>query len=174
MLINPTDVPKSEERETISHQLFKTLEKDVQYKVQLYRILEENSADISTDFLGFMQAYHHLSLFIPTDRVIYDMGCAHAFQAYYFRFHRAYVGVDLLTKVKNRLSTPNASHLLMSIEEFVTNHKIDKLHFAICNYVPPWGSGSEVFVRKHFEHLFVYYPCSVLKGIKVLPETKRG
>ena len=142
-----------------SYELWERLLADPHYKVQAERIMNKFCGDIDPSCLGFMDVYYHLSMIIPKGRVIYDLGCSYAFQAYYFRSHKAYVGVDL-GKKKFRLFCPNTKHLEMSIQQFVETQKVESPHFAICSYVPPWGGDNQELVRQSFKHLFVYYPAS--------------
>jgi SAM-dependent methyltransferase len=113
-------------------------------------------SDTDIDFLGFMGAYYHLSLIIPTDRTIYDLGCNHGFQAWFFRNHLKYVGVDGW-KDMTFLELENTEYHKDSIEHFLETAKIDSIHFAICNYV---GGAPAKLVREKFADLFVYYPKS--------------
>ena len=142
-----------------SYKLWDELSKFPRYKAQAERIMDKFCGDIDPSCLGFMDVYHHLAAIIPKGRTIYDLGCSYAFQAYYFRDHKAYVGVDL-GKKKFRLFCPNTRHLEMSIRQFVETQRIEVPHFAICSYVPPWHNDNEDLVRRSFKHLFVYYPMN--------------
>ena len=155
-----TDTIEIEKRfEEINSKLFNDLIANG-YEEQLNFILENNSADISPDFLGFVHIYYHLSLIVPLDRTIYDLGCCYGFQAWFFRNHYCYIGIDYLTDPKYQLHIPNSTYYTMTIAEYIRNFPIDKEepHFAICNYVPPWRDNNEKLVRDNFQHMFVYYP----------------
>ncbi len=125
-------------------------------KTQIEKLVEDNSADIEPDFLGFLGTYYYLSHIIPHDRIIYDMGCAYGIQAWFFRNHKKYIGVDVLTT--SFFIQPNAECHTMTIKDFLAQHGIESPHFAICNYVPHWYDDNEKIVRDNFRHLFVFYP----------------
>jgi hypothetical protein len=110
------------------------------------------SGDIGPEFLGFMTTYFYLSKIIPKERIIVDLGCAYAFQAYYFRKHAGYIGVDCADFPK--LKTDNSRHYLMSIDEFAEKEaaKIEN-PFAICNYC----STNTNLIRSTFEDIYVFY-----------------
>ena len=143
----------------VSVRLYRSLKADPFYSPQIDRVMREDM-EFCPEFLGFVSYYYFLSKVIPRDRVVYDMGCCNACQAYYFRNHHAYVGVDLLVKVEDRIAPPNATHYQMPISKFLETAQIDPVHFAICNYVPPWHDDNELLVRTKFKHMFVYYPES--------------
>jgi hypothetical protein len=149
------------EPERQNARLFKGLMSDPHTKKQTLRILDENCCDVSPDCLCTAHMYYHLSKIIPKNRTIFDLGCAEAFQAWFFRNHKAYVGVDILCKIKDRISLPNTRHHMCSIENFIQSHcreEREDPHFAICCYVPPWNQNNEELVREHFDHVFVFYP----------------
>jgi len=127
------------------------------YKVQTMRILE-GQCELAPDFLGFVGIYYNLSKIIPLDRTIYDMGCCNGFQAWFFRRHKRYVGVDLIIPVEDRLSTPNSYHAHSSIDAYCKILKPEQPHFAICNYVPPWHADNEKVTKDTFKHVFIFYP----------------
>ena len=115
--------------------------------------------ELEPSFLGFVGAYRRLAEIIPPDWTVYDLGCCHAFQSWYFRNHAAYVGVDLLTNIENRLAIPNACHFKTSIKNFLAKFThTNRMSFAICHYVPPWDGGSGELVRQKFDNCFVFYP----------------
>ncbi len=145
----------------INDALLSELQADPFYREQLDKIMIDGSGDIDGSFLGFVAQYYHLSQIIPLDRTIYDLGCGYGPQSWYFRNHHKYVAVDLGESV---IMPPNGEFYHMSIGDFVKTQKIDKIHFAICSYVPPWGGNNEELVRENFEHLFIYYPRSRPKG----------
>lgn len=129
-----------------------------EYAAQAVQICEETGwCDVAPQCLGSMSIYKALSEIIPKDRVIYDIGCAQAFQAWYFRDHLKYIGVCPLSG--GRLTMPNSEHLEVTCGEFLASAAIDPVHFAICAYVPPWfNENAEELVRRAFDHIFVFYP----------------
>jgi hypothetical protein len=135
--------------EVINSNLLKELPKD-----QVERVLNQDMVDIEPQFLGFVHIYYHLSQIIPKHWTIVDLGCAYAPQAYYFRNHKTYIGVDI--GQHERFQFPNTIICEISIEEFIQKHLPDlNIYetFAICAYV---NDNNEC--RKHFENIFTYYP----------------
>jgi len=86
------------------------------------------------------------------------MGCYNGLQAWFFRNHLLYIGVDLATDEIERLELKNTEYFTMSISDFIKERVILYPHFAICNYVPPWHDDNQKLVRENFKHCFVYYP----------------
>lgn len=140
----------------INDDLYSALSSDPHYRDQLKAVFEAEFCDVGPSFLGFNFYYYHLAQIIPRDRVIYDLGCAEAFQSWFFRDHAKYIGVDLLAR--EHIKPPNAEFHHGSISEFLKTHKIEDPHFAICNYVPPWHGDNQKLVRDAFRHCFVFYP----------------
>lgn len=127
---------------------------------QLTRLLTDRRVDLTPTFLGFVGIYRTLAAIIPRHWIVIDLGCAHAIQAYYFRFHRAYMGIDLVP-VDARLHTPNALHYAMTAGQFVRRLPGDLTPcFAICSFTPPRFGGEDValITRTHFPNCFVYTP----------------
>ncbi len=120
----------------------------------LERILGQESGDIDGTFLGFVDTYYHLSKIIPLDWTIIDFGCASAPQAYYFRKHKKYIGVN--PGNSERFTFENTEHQRQTIKEYLGNGGItDEKIFCICNYVPSAEVG---LVKKGFKNVFVFYP----------------
>ena len=127
------------------------------YKHQTLRILD-SQCELSPSFLGFVGIYYNLAKIIPLDRTIYDMGCCNGFQAWFFRYHKKYIGVDLLIPLTERFVIDNTYHVESQIVDYCKIIKPDQPHFAICNYVPPWHGDNESIVKNTFKHVFVFYP----------------
>lgn len=140
-----------------SEKLWRGLMNDERYRHQTLKILE-TECDLSPDFLGFVGIYRNLAKIIPLDRVIYDMGCCSGFQGWFFRYHKAYIGIDLLCSTENRLNTNNSQHIQSAIDAYCDGLEPEQPHFAICNYVPPWHADNEKITKETFEHVFVFYP----------------
>ena len=118
------------------------------------------SSSKDTEFIGFTDIYYHLSQIIPKSRIIVDLGCAYAPQAFYFQEHKKYIGVDISDCPK--LKTNNSEYHKMKIEDWIKNElpKYDQEElFGIINYVPPWGGDNMKAVRESFKHCFSFY-CS--------------
>lgn len=127
---------------------------------QISRVFGQDMVDIDPEFLGFTETYMTLSWIIPNHWTVIDLGCAYAPQAFCFKDHKEYVGVDLYAK--ERFLAPNSRHFTMPISEFIETQvsKFDlDTTFAICSYVPPWHSNNMALVRSAFKNVFTYYPA---------------
>lgn len=129
---------------------------------QVCRVLSTPNCDIDPEFLGFVDFYAHLSALIPRHWTVIDLGCAYAPQAWYFRNHREYLGIDGFTPLPARFAFPNSRHLEQRIETFLDDYEAGRIAarkpvFAVMNYVPV-NSVTKERVRATFPHLFVYYP----------------
>lgn len=119
------------------------------------------SAECDIEFLGFEDVYKAVTLFVPKSKVIIDCGCAYAFQSWYFRDYRKYIGVDNGVCSTDVLEAENSEFYFMSIQGFIKNvfpalgYGLDDV-FAVCSYVP--DDGARESVRKFFPHCLVYYP----------------
>lgn len=127
---------------------------------QLDRVFRQDMCDIDPEFLGFTQIYIALATIIPKHWTIVDLGCAFAPQAFIFKSHKAYVGVD--PGERERFSAPNTRHYEMTTGQFIERHGSEfdrRTTFAICSYVPPWfGENSREIVRGAFTNVFTFYP----------------
>lgn len=129
-----------------AHRVFWS-EADVDAREEVSRLLTLDECELSPDFLGFLGTYRHLAAIIPTDRMIYDVGCYMAIQAWFFRRHRGYVGIDPAVPVSDRFRAPNVTHIRGTLHDV---GQIDPCHFGISNYVPNLGSGRMATVFDHF------------------------
>lgn len=133
---------------------------------QYDRVFGQDMCDIDTEFLGFTNIYEALSEIIPTHWTIVDLGCAYSPQAWLFRNHKAYFGVDY--GVKERFIAPNTTHFEGTIREFIERHISDfdqATTFAICSYVPPWHDDNMKLARDSFKNVFTYYPAGAPRPI---------
>ena len=146
---------------------------------KISRIFEKSEtagAELDYTFLGFEEVYKAVKMFVPKSRVIIDFGCGYAFQSWYFRDYRKYIGVDSNITENDILRTGNAEFYFMSIQKFIDNRvrkdrfgfyhiiisateaeRIENV-FAICSYVP--DTEAQRLVRETFPHCLVYYPHS--------------
>ena len=127
---------------------------------QLTRVFNQDMCDIDPTFLGFTEIYKHLSEVIPHHWTVVDLGCAYAPQAFLFKDHKAYIGVD--RSGGERFTAPNSTHIITTIREFIGSHLNEpdlSTTFAICSYVPPWHDDNRKLVRENFENCFIYYPA---------------
>ncbi len=132
---------------------------------QLRDVFNKNpyaDAEISNEFLGFLQPYYALAHLIPTHWAIVDFGAAFAPQAwiYYASGHTTYVSVDSWPDL-TPFHSPISRHYCMTAGEFIQQHGHEfnpKETFAICSYCPMWEEGTTEHIRRFFPNLFVYYP----------------
>lgn len=144
---------------------------------QIFLKSETAGAELDYEFLGFEEVYKAVTLFVPKNRVIIDFGCGYAFQSWYFRDYRKYIGVDVgsgCEDVLKILEVGNSDFYRISIQEFIDNRvrkdsfgfhhiiisateteRIENV-FAICSYVP--STEAQRLVRETFPHCLVYYP----------------
>ncbi len=119
------------------------------------------SIECSPSFLGFEKVYKAVTLFVPQNMIILDLGCGYAFQSWYFRDYKKYIGVDCGVGFGDVLETDNSDFHFVSIQHFIQNelplmdydsHEI----FAICSYVP--DEHARQMVREVFPFCLIYYP----------------
>ena len=67
-------------------------------RAELKRLLSQDYCELEPDFLCFEPAYQAVAKYVPKDYIIVDCGCYLALQAYLFREHRRYIGIDCLEK----------------------------------------------------------------------------
>lgn len=130
-------------------------------KEEFKRIMSQDMCELEPDFLGFINVYQPLSHLIPKDKIVIDFGCYLAPQAYFFKDHEQYIGVDICRM--DRFAPPNALHYRCSIQGFVEKEvpelfakKGNRSYFAICSYVPDFDAVK--LVRNIFENVCCYYP----------------
>lgn len=122
------------------------------YPAMFKEVLEQEMCDVDGTFLGFVDTYYFLSKTIPQDWTVIDFGCAYNPQAYFFRKHKKFIGVDV-GKMK-RFSFPNTEIFIGTIAEYLKQKSPAKKVFAICNNVP---SEETEMVRRYYPNCFVYY-----------------
>ena len=87
-----------------------------------------------------------------------DFGCAYAPQAYYFRKHKKYIGIDVSGCKKFKFE--NTEFWINDMDEEIKCDEVSNLDpnttFAICSYVP----ASTEKIRAKFKNCFIYYPAS--------------
>ena len=143
-------------------ELYKLIPKEKIDKV--FETSETASAELNYTFLGFEDIYKSVTLFVPKGGIIIDFGCGYAFQSWYFKDYRKYIGVDVSPvgkDVLDILETGNSEFYHMSIQDFIMNEFPNmgyepKKVFAICSYVP--DTEAQRIVRETFPHCLVYYP----------------
>jgi len=122
------------------------------YPKMFKEVLGQEMCDIDGTFLGFMDTYYYLSKLIPKGWIIIDFGCAYNPQAYYFREHKAFIGVD--TGIRKRFRFENTDLFEGTISDYLKNNPPTEKVFAICHNVP---SEEKNLVRNYYPNCFVYY-----------------
>lgn len=139
--------------------LFKLIPKD-----KIDKIFSESntaSAELDYTFLGFEKVYKAVSMFVPKSKIIIDLGCAYAFQSWYFKDYEKYIGVDCSNSDTDVLKTDNSKFFFMTIQEFIKEqfpklgYKKEEV-FAVCSYVP--DEEARMMVKEYFPYCLVYYP----------------
>ena len=141
---------------------------------------ETASAELDYTFLGFEEVYKAATLFVPKNKIILDLGCGYAFQAWYFKDYRKYIGVDVFhgtEDILKILETGNSDFYHMTIQDFIQQYVREEREgfceiklpgmepqsienvFAICSYVP--GEYVRKLVRETFPYCLVYYPVGI-------------
>lgn len=128
---------------------------------QIFRTSNTVSAECDQTFLGFEDVYKAVTLFVPKNRVIIDFGCGYAFQSWYFREYKKYIGIDNTTCSFDVLKTENSEFYFTSIQDFIQNVFPKKGYepedvFAVCSYVQ--DVNAREMVKKSFPYCLVYYP----------------
>lgn len=118
------------------------------------------AAELSSDFMGFEDAYKVASIMVPKSWDIIDLGCGYAAQAYYFTKHLRYFAVDAPAwSDVIRFKTDNMKLYVMTIQEFVEKHLDDfdlNCTFAICSAVPDEDARNTV--AEYFPNRYIWYP----------------
>lgn len=118
------------------------------------------AAEIEPDCIGMVTTYKHLAEIIPLGRNVYDFGCSYAPQAWYFRNHKGYIGIN--PSNGPRLHTPNSQYVNASAQRFLEPYISDVWNgyipsaFAIVNYVP--DRAVERLVKSVIRDVFTFYP----------------
>lgn len=140
---------------------------------EMTRVCAQACSEIEPSaYMGALHIYRPLRELIPRSRIVLDLGCYLAPQAYYFTDHRGYVGVDQLTDFAKvggtgeemlRFAPTNARHYACSIQYFITEVwptlglEVGDV-FAICSYVP--DSAAVKLVKQAFDDVLIYYPSA--------------
>lgn len=133
----------------------------------VFEASERVGAECDFTFLGFEDVYKAVTLFVPKDKIIVDLGCSYAFQAWYFKDYKRYIGIDCGIRDGVVLETDNSNFYFTTIQDFIKNilptlyYDLTEI-FAICSYVP--DKEARQLVRETFPFCLVYYPCSVSKS----------
>lgn len=144
------------DHDAISRKLFAALYNHPELSVQFKEIIEQDKFMFEPNFLGFMAAYKFLSGLIPKNMIIYDFGCAYGFQAYYFRDHRLYIGID--SDNCKKLILPNTIYHKETIESHLKNNNLfDGKKFAIVNYVS-LNIETLDLIKRRFSNMYIFYP----------------
>lgn len=141
--------------------------------------LDYGSTELGPTFLCFEHVYLPVSKMVPEHFAIVDLGCYQAAQAYLFRNHERYIGVDYYDKVYSghgyipplRFLPKNAIQYVMSIEDFFDSGKVDKLDldktYFIMSHVPSFHDKPYWLRGKAKNFLWVYCNNVHAEGIFV-------
>lgn len=127
---------------------------------QVESVMGQETCDIEPQFMGFVLTYARLARLIPKHWTVIDLGCCYAAQAWYFREHKRYIGVDLTSKAQlDRFTFGNTEHLAQDIKRTAAEwaERDTSEVFAISNYVPT-NEATKAAVREAFTNLYVFYP----------------
>ena len=113
------------------------------------------------EFSCFVDQYYGLSLAIPKEYIVLDLGCYAAAQAYFFQSHRKYIGVDWYEG--ERFKFKNGINLQKDIKEVIDKWGdkpfFTKNAFVICNYTSNFlGKEYEEKMKIKFCNIFNFYP----------------
>lgn len=128
------------------------------------RVFNQRYADITPEFLGFVETYYYLSKLIPQHWTVVDLGCGYNPQSYFFTNHAHYIAVDIgyiEGELTEMFKPPNCGIYRLTVKEFLFHYlnQLDtKTTFAICNYVPSWYGDNGKITREYFENVYVFYP----------------
>lgn len=131
---------------------------------ETFRVNEDAYAEISLykddPFIGFIDMYYPVSITIPKDYIIIDIGCAYGFQSYYFEDFKQYIGVDpcISTKIlpKNGIFY-NVDCKTFITEIFPTLNICSDNVFCICSFVPLKSNDTNL-LKTTFKNIFYYFP----------------
>lgn len=175
------DLPRpSQYRDNEEHSdkaLYEQLCSDPYYSEQLGKVFEYDDCELCPEFLGFTADYRHLSMIIPLHFTVIDFGCNHAVQSFYFKDHKAYIGVDAWIPIEHRVQTPNSQHYIIDGKDFISemNKKGVEISwypvFAISNFVP--NEELNLLIRARFKDLHVFYPKSKMPDRPKKPINKQ-
>lgn len=151
-----------------SYKLFKALtEKHPQY----IKALNEDEfawAEMDQTFLGFVDIYRELAKIIPKSRTVIDFGCAYAPQAYYFRNHAKYIGINPTKHAV--LYLKNAEYVFTSGQAVLESYTAKESDFAIINYVPDFELAK--LVKAKFRDCWSFYVAGADLHVNPLPTNK--
>jgi len=144
--------------EKINNNLVRKLRK--KYPKMFEYVLKQRWCDIDLDFMGFVDTYYYLSKIIPKHWTVIDFGCAYNPQAYFFRNHKSFIGVDCSTE--KQFQFKNTILFKGTIADYLKQNPIKGGVFAICNNVP---SEETKMIREYYPNCFIYYINGVGKEI---------
>ncbi len=126
------------------------------YPEQWKEVMEQRLCDIDGTFLGFVDTYYFLAHIIPTSWTVVDFGCAYNPQAYYFRKHKKFIGVNLKqpNNPTKKFHFENTELFDGTIADYLKTNPLVEKAFAICNNV---SSPDTELVRKYFPNCYIFY-----------------
>lgn len=164
----------------ISNNLFDEIQKNYPEQIKLASIDDCATIEVEPECMTCDDTmYKALSITIPKHWVVVDIGCAYAAQAYYFKDHKKYIGIDLnpvgvCKDFKNlkegifRFTFDNTEHWVKNAVDLTKDDFKDldlSQTFAIMNYNPLWTkTGTEDQSDKIkgiislFQNVYCFFP----------------
>lgn len=88
---------------------------------RIFKEFHTVGAECDFTFLGFEDVYKAVTLFTSRNKTIIDIGCAYAFQSWYFRDYKRYIGVDCGIRNNDVLHTENSQYYFMTGQKFINS-----------------------------------------------------
>jgi hypothetical protein len=145
--------------DALSIKLFEEIEKN--FPNQCDKVFNSPYCEIEPSFMGFVDQYYGLSLAIPKEYIVLDLGSYVSAQGYFFQNHRKYIGIDCYDG--ERFKFKNGINLKKNIEEVVdkwgNKPVFTKNVFVICNYASSLLSEKyQQKMKNGFCNIFNFYP----------------
>ena len=155
--LSPEVIAREVAENRANEHLLHLIPKDV-----LSKALSQYYCEIESDFLCFALPYEAVAECIPATIPVIDLGCYMAAQAYFFRNHPAYVGVDCYEMCEDfsslrRFSLPNCRHVSAQIQDCAEALKEEYPDaYAVCIAVP--DNEARLAVSHLFPNHCICYP----------------
>ena len=132
---------------------------------EVIRCMSCPESELEQDFLCFADVYEAAAKVAPKYWKILDLGCNQAIQAYLFRDHEQYIGVDSHVPIEHRYAAPNVVHQMAEAALWLTTSEIARTldparTFVIVSYVPDSRVIRTLMAGFSFTNVLSYYPAS--------------
>lgn len=133
------------------------------------RLFSYEFCEIEPDFIAFLENYHDLSLRLPKDTTIIDIGCYQALQSVLFRNHIKYIGVEPSVPTEWRLQQNNTEYYSQTGQRFIQATLPELMKsgldlqktFVICSAVP--DRNLQEMIQTVFPRYRISYPFEETK-----------